>query len=245
MESYVRFSVPGGIAPALVYEPHGGGALGTVLLYHGLGAAKETQRKELAWLAEAGLRGICIDARHHGERADGVLELLAADPNPHFRVMKIVHDTAMEIPAIVDTCLSAYGGKIGIAGISLGGFIAYAAVPIEKRLQACVPILASPDWAPRQGEPVTDDLRRLLDDAPSNRPQLFPPCALLAANAGKDIHVPPGGSREFVQRLATEYRRTPERLKYLEYPESEHMMREEDWARLWDEAIGWLRSFLA
>lgn len=174
-----------------------------------------------------------------------MLELLASDANPHFRVMRMVRNTALEVPAIVDACLDTYGGKVGIAGISLGGFIAYAAVPIEKRLEACVAILASPDWTPPGDEPVTDELLRLMQYAPASRPELFAPCALLAANAGKDIHVPPGGSRDFVQRLAAAYRSTPERLKYLEYPESEHLMRDEDWTRLWDVATGWLRNFLA
>jgi alpha-beta hydrolase superfamily lysophospholipase len=212
-------------------------------VYHGLGASKEVQQRELAWLADAGFRGIGIDAPHHGERKDGVLDQLASDPDPHPGFIRIVRSAAEEIAPIVGACLTKFEGNIGIVGVSLGGYVAYAAVPAHRRIRVCVPILGSPDWTGNGLEPP-QELQQLMEQAPVRRPHLFPPCALFAANAGRDAQVPPGPSRRFVERLREEYRACPERLRYREFPESEHMMREQDWNDLWKDTLSWLDRFL-
>ena len=248
MEMNVRtFSVStgNGKAPVLLYEPDRAGGEGTVLLYHGLGAAKEVQRRELEWLAAAGLRGLCVDAPHHGERADGLLDRLASAENPHPDFIRIVQDATLEIPALTDFCIREFGGKVAVCGISLGGFISFAAVPVEKRLAASVPILGSPDWNHRDGRAPGETLLQLMEHSPARHPESFPPCALLAANAGRDAQVPPEAARNFVQLLRPQYRDCPDRLRYLEYPESEHMMREQDWLSLWQVTTAWLARFLA
>lgn len=230
--------------PVLVMEPEN--SRGTVLLYHGLGAAKEVQRKEMVWLAEAGFTAVCVDAPHHGERDDSLLEMMApmSDAEAHPRFIKIVREAIAEIPALVDHCLLDYPGSVGISGISLGGFISFGAVPVEPRIKAAVPIIGSPDWTPKSGTPSTE-MRRLMEHAPVRFPDHFAPCALFGANAGKDISVPPAASRAFFQTLHKAYRHFPERLKYVEYHESEHMMREQDWHDLWRQVIDWFARFLA
>lgn len=247
MEMNIRtFSIPtgNGPAPVLMYEPERSVCAGTVLLYHGLGAAKEVQRKELEWLCSANLRGVCVDAPHHGERSDGLLNLLASAENPHPEFIRIVREAAFEIPTIVDYCIDRFGGKVAVCGISLGGFIAFAAVPIDKRLAASVPILGSPDWNQRDGRAPSKLLLELMEHSPVKHPASFPPCALLVANAGKDAQVPPQAARDFVKSLRPHYRDCADRLQYLEYPESEHMMREQDWISLWQKTTAWLLRFL-
>ena len=236
-----RFTAASGVVPALVFEPPH--AKGTVLVYHGLGAFKEVQRKELAWLAEAGFRAVCLDAPHHGERRDGYLDSLAGSPDPHPGFIRIVRDAAMEIPSIVSTCIETFGGNVAITGISLGGFISFAAVPADRRIRASLPILGSPVWNVAGSNP-SRELLWLIEESPVQRPELFPPCALFAANAGRDIQVPPAASRQFLQVLQSPYHATPDRIKYREFEKSEHMMREEDWNDLWKDAIEWLDCFL-
>lgn len=230
--------------PVLVMAPER--CKGAVLLYHGLGATKEVQRKEMAWLAEAGFAAVCVDAPHHGERDDGLLEAIEemSDADAHPRVLNIVREAIGEIPELVDHCMREYSNNVGVCGISLGGFIAYGAIPAEPRLKAAAPILGSPDWKPKDGEP-SDELRQLLEQSPARFPDLFAPCALFAANAGKDIFVPPAASRAFVETLQKVYRHFPERLRYVEYSESEHFMREQDWNDLWRQIIDWFDRFLA
>jgi len=241
-EDRIRIETPSSRAPALVLEPDH--SSGTVLVYHGLTANKEVQRKEMVWMANAGFTAVCVDAPHHGERTDGYLETLSsAGPDQHFLVIKLVLEAIHEIPTIVDYCIQHFPGNTGITGISLGGLIAYAAPVIEPRLKAAVPILGSPDWSPKGGHASTE-MHFLMQQAPVRFPEKFPPCAVFAANAGKDIFVPSQASREFFSVLQNHYRAYPERLNFKEYPESEHMMREEDWNDLWKKVIQWFHRFL-
>lgn len=244
-EFKIRIPTPTGTAPSLVIEPECAQRKGAILVAHGLGAEKEVQRKEMIWLAEAGFSVVALDAPHHGERKDGYLETLSrqVDSEAHTLAMKIVQEAVTEIPAIVEYCLQRFTRDVGITGISLGGFIAYAAVVAEPRLKASVPILGSPDWSPKAGSPPSATLE-FLERAPVRFPHKFAPCALFAANAGKDIFVPPAASREFVLSLQPTYQKFPERLKYIEYPESEHFMREQDWNDLWRQIIEWFDLFL-
>jgi len=242
-ENKIRIETSSGNAPALVFEPDQ--SRGTVLVYHGLGAAKEVQRKEMGWLADAGFAAICVDAPHHGERADGYLETLSSVETTaqHFLVMKLVSEAMKEIPAIVEYCIQHLSGNVGIVGISLGGFITYGAAVVEPRIKAAVPILGSPDWSPKHG-PASPEMQTLMEHAAVRFPERFPPCAVFAANAGKDIFVPPQASREFVSVLKNHYSAYPERLNYIEYSHSEHRMREEDWNDLWQRIVAWFHRFL-
>lgn len=240
-----KIPTPLGSAPVLILEPVNQHRKGTVLVYPGLSAAKEVQRKEMIWLAEAGFTAVCIDSPHHGERADGYLEILAPlrDAEAHPKFIRIVQEAIQEIPAIVDYFHERNAQEIGITGISLGGFITYGAVVAEPRLKTAVPILGSPDWSPKKASHDSEMLG-IIELAPVQFPEKFPPCALFAANAGKDASVPPAASRDFVSHLRSFYHDFPERLKYQEYPESEHRMREEDWNDLWRQVLDWFDRWL-
>ncbi len=247
-ESTIRIPTLLGGAPALVIRRGGGQQRfkGCVLVYHGLGANKEVQRPELTSLAAAGFVAVGVDAPHHGERQDGRLDRLAsAAADPHYEVMRIVDRAASEIPAIVSFCLRSYPGcNVGVSGISLGGFIAYGAVVADSRIKACVPIIGSPDWSSTEG-PNSREMQKLLPRSPVNFPDRFAPCALLAANAGKDTSVPPQAARKFCKTLKSYYNNgSADRLQYIEYPESEHLMRESDWKDLWRQTLAWFEQYL-
>ena len=77
-----------------------------------------------------------------------------------------------------------------------------------------------------------------------HHPARFPPRAVLLANAGRDENVPPAPARAFAAALQPYYAERPDRLRYVEYPESGHFMREGDWNELWYTAVGWFRAHL-
>lgn len=203
--------------PVLEVVPEGD-PRATVLVYHGLTACKETQRKELHDLAFAGYRAVGVDAVGHGERR-------RPGPGTHREVIEIVDATAAEVPRLLDRLGE---GPFAIAGISMGGYVTFAAASREPRLRTAVSILGCPDWTVRGALPPD-----LASRSPHLRPEGFAHCRVFAWNAGRDVHVPPGPAREFLARL-------PGRHLYLEYPESEHFMREADWEDGWARTLSWL-----
>jgi len=206
-----------GDAPLLAYY-HPNGLKRAVLVYHGLSACKEVQEKELRSLAAAGFLAVGVDACGHGERKEDGL---------HF--LEMVARSIDEVPALVDGLAERFAvASFGLTGISMGGYVAFAAPLVEPRLRAVVPILGSPRWGegPRAGR------------SPHLHRDGYPGVALLAMNAGRDVNVPPHAAREFVHGLARP------RAEYLEFPESEHFMREEDWNDLWTRTVRWFDAYL-
>jgi alpha-beta hydrolase superfamily lysophospholipase len=241
----VELAAGGGRIPAVITRRADQGPGQAVLLLHGLGANKEVQQKEASWLARAGLTAVTIDAPHHGARETPLLDAIRRETGStaHALLLRIVREAIAEVPLLVDHLLSEGYGPVGLAGISLGAFIALGAMIADERLKAVVSILGSPDWAPPRGEPL-DEVKPWLDEAPSRHLDRFAPRALLVANGGLDENVPPHSSRWFVEALRPYYAACPERLSYIEYPESSHFMREGDWNDLWDKTARWFRAYL-
>ena len=226
-------------APAsIVYNetPHVGISKGAILFYHGLKACKETNLKELKSLAEYGFLAVGIDNAGHGERHSPDLDDIVANRKAGEEgFLKLVRETVDEIPSVIDALVEkglASPDKIGVSGISMGGYIAYGSVLADKRIKASAPILGSPVWeSTRNG-------------SPHYHPDDFYPTALLVQNAGKDINVPARFSREFIEKLTPRYKESPQKLNYIEYPNSEHFMLEEDWNHLWSNVLNWFDRFL-
>ena len=208
---------------------------GTILFYHGLGASKESQDKELRSLAANGYLAIGVDNVGHGERryCDFEQRFTSANPNCERDFCQAVWETVAEIPQLVDWLSSndlVVAGRLGLAGISMGGHIAYGAPLVEQRLRVLTPILGSPHWRHPQ--------------SPHQYPQRFYPLALLAQNAGADRNVPPQFAREFYQVLGPYYTGAPERLAYVEFADAGHFMPDPEWTRLWQNVLDWYQRFL-
>lgn len=217
-----------------------------VLFLHGLSASKEVQQKEASSLARAGFLAVTVDAPHHGARRTPLLDALrdATGSAAHALFLRILREAIAEVPLLIDDLLRRGHGPVGVAGISMGAYIALGATAADPRIAAVVSILGSPDWTPCHGD-VDPAARPWLAEAPVHHPERFPPRALLLANAGRDVNVPPEGARRFAEALRPRYTAWPDRLHYEEYPESDHFMREGDWDDLWDKTLSWFRLHLA
>ena len=225
-----------GDVPALAAyatSPEAGGARGTVLVYHPLGKDKSLHAEDLERLAARGFLALGIDAIAHGERrpADAWARF-RADPLGAF--LEVVSATAAEVPGVIDE-LVAHGwatpGRIGIAGVSLGGFIAYAAAIADRRIAAAACVNDSPSWGEDPG-------------SPDRRLGAFWPLALLSVTAAEDPMVPPGPARALHEELAPRYAAAPERLRYVELPGERHHMSPGAVARARDEVERWFERFL-
>jgi len=227
-------------APALLHyfeSPEKAGGRGTVLLFHGLGSTKERNAKELTGLACAGFLAVGIDNVGHGERrfADYDQKFSSREGGFEQNFLEAIRETIGEIPDIFDALIEmGYSDpeRLGVTGISMGGYIAYGAVTHERRLKAAAPVLGSPRWRVEHSE------------SPHNNPDRFFPTALLTQNAGDDEHVSPRPAKKFCEVLKPYYSEAPERLQHIEFPGVRHIMPEKEWSELWHNVIMWFHRFL-
>jgi dienelactone hydrolase len=210
---------------------------GVVLFFHGLNGSKEVHEREVRLFAEHGLFAVSVDAVGHGERRypDFSERFDATNPRVEEEFLGVVQATASEVPALLDALVAQHGAspmRLGIGGASLGGYITYLALTLERRLRAAVPFIATPEW----NHPLVASPHQHLDR--------FFPVALFSQTAGQDEIVRSSDTWRFHERLAPFYARAPERLRYREFPESAHMMRHQDWEEATQDAAEWLVRFL-
>lgn len=208
---------------------------GTVLFFHGLGASKDVQLHDLKNLAQHGFLVVGMDNVGHGERryADFERKFSTENANLERDFQQAVLETAQEVPLIVAELQKRaliHEERVGITGISMGGFITYRALIEYTKFKAAVSILGSPKW--KGDHPLSPHLHC----------RCFFPTPLMSLNAGKDTSVPAHNARELHEQLQEWYAK--EQHQYIEYPDSEHFMQENDWNDLWQNMVGWFRKWL-
>jgi uncharacterized protein len=225
-----------GEIPALVASrgaPEHAARRGTVVVYHALGKDKDVHAGDLERLASSGFLAIGVDAIAHGERRvpHGVARFLA---DPLGALREVVTSTAAEVPGLLDLLHArawAHPGRVGIAGVSLGGFVAYRAAVADRRIAAAACLLASPDWGDDPASPFAN-LDRLW------------PLALLSVVASEDGMVPASAARRLHAALAPRYAAEPERLRLVELAGERHHLSDAAWNRAQAEADAWFERFL-
>ncbi len=210
---------------------------GTILFYHGLGASKETLLPEITRLAAAGFFVVAVDAVGHGSRWDPTLKrLVDGGSRAHpAAFLEIISNTAGEISALIDELQRRQWinqGRIGIAGVSMGGYISFLAITLDSRLKVAATLLASPEW---NSESTT---------SPHLHLEHFSQIKLLSQNAGRDEIVYAADVARFHSRLQQTYHDRGQCYRYVEYPESGHFMEEADWHRCIDKMIAWFVQHL-
>lgn len=209
---------------------------GTVLFFHGLLSDKMGSEKELRSLADNGYLAVSVDNYGHGDRKAEDFNIKFNFHNPDFEknFIDAVNKTAYDASILTDK-LFEYGlankGRLGVTGISMGGFITYKIMSQDNRFNAGCPISGSPIW---EGFP----------ESPHLKAQNFYPAALLAQHGEKDTKVPAEGDRLFNKILKHYYKNTPENLAYIEFKGEGHILSGNDWYYLWENVLIWFRHFL-
>lgn len=214
---------------------------GTILFYHGFGESKDGYVPILRRLAEAGFLVVGVDGIGHGERRypdfaerfPPIAPHLIGNEQLEAAFLATVRATAREVPSIIDALIEhrwAHAERIGIVGHSFGGFVTYAAVVADKRIQVAASVVGSPQW------------RLPWSESPHLHLNRFFPTALLSQVAGNDTNVLPKFARSLHNQLVPYYVQAPERLQYMEYPDSPHNLNEKDWEQAWDEVTAWFAT---
>jgi pimeloyl-ACP methyl ester carboxylesterase len=187
--------------------PHVGELRGSVIVLHGYGANGAVHRGDGRAFGGDGVEVLLPDAPGHGRRDDGRLERIARlDEAPRrAAIVGLARDWIPELRRLACECRARGARRVVLVGISMGGFAALGALRPPCSFDAIAALLAAPH--------LIDDEQVERDHAP-----------LLLGLAGRDQAVPPAPGRAFAQRHGAEL---------FEYPDSEHLMRGEDWHDLW------------
>jgi pimeloyl-ACP methyl ester carboxylesterase len=244
-------TVIGGI-PVLVSRPAVGEPAPLVLLSHWFSGSKEGWLERLDELSKKGYFTVAMDNRLHGERAGAGLESLLPEGKldvPGLR--RVMQETAADISTLVDYFSldeAVASDRIGVTGISMGGFVSFAALVNDPRIKVATPIIASPYWGDIPGDtPVDLDAEAeadLADFSPTNEPsgrmETIPPRALLMQIGAEDVHYNCRRVEIFYEELRELYGDQAERLRLIVYPFVGHECTPEMWAN----AVAWLGKYL-
>lgn len=140
--------------PLLLVSPQSDGKkLPCVIVLHGTGGNKESQRGYLVDLAKRGIIGVAIDARYHGERSGGkkgseayvaaitrAWQTKPGEPQEH----PFYYDTAWDLWRTVDYLVTRPDvdpERIGMIGFSMGGIQTWLAAAVDDRVKVAVPAI--------------------------------------------------------------------------------------------------------
>ena len=113
------------------------------VILHGLGRHKESTLAGLYALARRGLRALAFDARLHGERPGAEAREGRLQADYVLTMAEIIEGTAQDLSPLLDAMNVS---EAAVHGISLGGYVAYAALTMEPRLTVAAVAMGSPDW---------------------------------------------------------------------------------------------------
>lgn len=228
-----------------------------VICLHGWTGNKEGMLAHCLRMADAGFCSVAVDARMHGDRLDPMFWAKFAENFPR-TFFTVVVETAKDIKQIVDFIEEtkvADSDRIGVMGVSMGGFTTLVAVTLEKRLKAAASVIGSANFPlfvknmlslsvlPFKEKPMCqpdEETIRLYEQYdPLNNLEKFPPTALLLIGGYLDPYVPKEGIIELYEALKPHYDAFPERLKLKLY-EVAHVYNSEMEA----EVIEWFKANL-
>jgi uncharacterized protein len=224
------------------------------LLSHGFTGNKGFWSPHLRTLGGLGFFAVALDNRAHGTRHGASFHELAFDGN-RLRldvVRRLIKETADDIPGLIDHLVGwpgVDGSRIAMAGVSMGGYITFRAMVIDKRITVGAPVIASPFWddIPRGVSIVEDDVNRLalaeLDRAysPARFPEAFAGRPLLIQIGGQDGHYDAVRVQSFYELLrAKYYRDNPEKVRFTIHDDVEHDFT----PAMWSEALIWLKRYM-
>jgi len=225
-----------------------------VVFSHAFTGRKEDFTDHLKTFAELGYYALALDNRAHGERSvrgfisqqvfvDGKLNV--------YEVRKLIKETADDMKILIDHFVKEGGideDRMGLIGVSMGGFSALRTLVMEERIKVAAPIIASPyfDEIPKD-VPIAKDpenMQKLKDYSKKYSPGFhldrFYPRAILFQIGGLDIHFNGENVRQFCDTLGPYYEEDPDRLKLIVHDNVAHEFTQP----MWNNVIDWFQKYL-
>lgn len=235
-----------------------------VVLYHGVVQSKEpyvdthpTARR----LADAGFVVAIPDAPGHGARPLGatIVERLQASLPREF--CADIEQAGNEAPALLDWLAArpeVDGERIGVAGISMGGFTAAVVAAGQRdRLRAAVCVAGCADlaycmattdsiapgkWGPPDRALDAETRERIARIDPMYYPGRYAPLPLLLVHGEQDTWNPPATSERFAETVRPTYAAHPERFRLAIVPGAPHWPPHRTVVQ---ETVDWLGRYVA
>ncbi len=212
-----------------------------VLALHGLGSRKEKMLQALYEFARRGFRAVAPDVRLHGEWPEAGEREGRMQTDYLAAMAAMIEETTRDLSRLLDYFAPI---RAAIHGISLGGYITFAALLAEPRLCAAAVALGSPDWlGPLRGWGLgPGDLAydRVAAINPLDlAPYVIPPRPLLMLHGALDEVVSVDGVTALEERLRPLYAAHPERLRLHVYPELGHHYTDD----MLERSVDWLERF--
>ena len=245
-ERYTRYTLShemlAGDLPCLVVSREGlPSDAPLVIALHGLGGHKEKMLSGLYEFAHVGCRAVAPDIRFHGERPGADAREARLESDYFGTTSEMIEGTARDVSRLLDHLGAS---RAAIHGISLGGYITFAALVAEPRLYSASVAMGSPDWTSAlrrfglgPGHPAYD--RAIPLNPLDLLPQTLPPRPLLLLHGAADEVVPPSGVIALEQRLRPLYAAHPERLALEIYPGAGHSYSDDMLRR----SVEWVQMF--
>lgn len=224
-----------------------------VILSHAFQSSKEFWQDKLLSLAASGYYTVALDNRGHGERKgpDFKSQVFENDGFNLYEVRRLIKETADDIPILIDhfiTRKSIDAARIGMIGVSMGGFIAFRALVIDDRIRVAAPVIASPYFDEKPSDvPLANrpEIKRALNNysrefSPANHPEQFYPRSILIQVGEQDKHLDAGRVRRFYESLKPHYHRKPERLMFIQEENTGHELTDS----MWSNVIKWFKKHL-
>ena len=246
----------------------------TIFFVHGFTADKKEGLPLGYRLADLGFFVVCPDAHIHGERVDIRLEITLGENasnvypygsglDAYFLMHEIILRTAQDIAVLVEHFgmdRRADVNRMGITGISMGGFTTFYAAANHPQVQVAVPMIGIPAFAARWDdvvleastyekwaeamEAVQDETAKrsafMRDIDPFEKLKAFYPKPLLMLIGDKDVDAPKKYSVDLYRALKPLYAEHPGGLRLKIHDDAGHQVT----PAMMEDACDWFRKYL-
>lgn len=222
----------------------------TIIMYHGWGSNKESQRLRAFILANLGYQVIIPDAIYHGER--NRLEKYDAKTSTKYFWPTILNNIE-EAKKLLDYCIMHYNvdpDRIGIIGHSMGGFTAAGVFTYNEQIKTVVILNGSFNW--KQANQMLKKMIGLEDNNsfveeekkvnlidPMNNMELILDRPVLLLHGSHDSVVNIESQRLFFEEVKPQYS-DKSLIQLIEYNNLNHFVT----TNMMEEAAIWFKKYL-